>query len=97
MPGRGAVTIELACHIRQVDEFGLTLATEHFLEKNINYQIGGGLVESITGVREPLSFRVTSTWIDTNTGGYGAFAEFDNLSDGVKAAVRGWLANHATA
>lgn len=83
------VTIDLG--IQAINEFGVTLSSEHFLSKGSYIELKGSLVKEIINKDTPLKLTVNNSWIDEETKRYQAFCEFNYEDLQMMSTIRSYL------
>jgi hypothetical protein len=48
-------------------------------------------IHQVTGKQHPVLATVTNTWVDHDGAHFGAYAEFDDADEDLRAAVRRWI------
>jgi len=83
------VTIDLA--VQAVNEFGVTLTSDHFLSKGSYIELRGPLIQEIIKRDSPLKLSVNNSWIDEETKCYIAFCEFNYEDLQMMSTIRAYL------
>jgi CheY-like chemotaxis protein len=95
VPGGGAsASLELALEIRDVDEFGIVVSSEHSLNRGSVFHLEGQLPEEISKSRKPLLLTVLSSSPGSEMGSHLSFLEFDYTNEELMSNVRSWLVQY---
>jgi CheY-like chemotaxis protein len=78
-------------NICEVNEFGVTFKSPHFLGKGTYLEVQGEFIEKLTRTTHPLKITVNRSWKEENEDQYRAFCEFDYTDIDLKSAVRSFI------
>jgi len=85
-------TIKVGVEVQEIDEIGIRILSPHLVSKGTVLSLGGPEISAVTGRPKPALLTTTSTWLQNESGVYGAFLEF-NISDAeLVRNVRAWIA-----
>ena len=87
-----SVILDLAMEVLEIDESGIRIRSPHLVMKGTSISISAPLLTEITKSDRPKLMSVSSTWIERDTGVYGAYLEFDPMDAAFVLAVRTWIA-----
>ena len=77
--------------IIQINEFGLTLQSTHFIAKGTMLKVSGSFVEEVFGTSTPVKLFVNKSWIDSENHLYKAHCEYDYENENILNHVRSYL------
>lgn len=89
--GEFPVTMELELEVLEVDEFGIKVKSRHLITKGTPISLTGAFFVEVTGSERPKLVTVTTTWVEVDLSGYGAYLEFELADEKLLQAVRNWL------
>ena len=86
--------IDWSNDIVQINEFGLTLQSTHFIAKGTMLKVSGNFIEEIFGTTAPVKLFVNRSWIDSENHLYRAYCEYDYENENILNHIRSYLITH---
>lgn len=90
-PDHDKAYLSVSVSIAEIDELGVKLLSPHLVSKGTVVYLDHAFIHQVTGKPHPVLVTVTNTWVEAD-GACGAYAEFDEGDDELRAAVRRWIA-----
>jgi CheY-like chemotaxis protein len=84
--------LSLMVEITEVDELGVKFVSNHLVSKGTPLYLEHPFIHSLTAKEHPVLTTVTSTWVEPDGVSCGAYAEFDETDEELRASVRRWIA-----
>lgn len=93
--GEKAAQLHLDLELLGVDESGVRVRSRHLMRRGTVVSLEAPFLAQITQMSAPILVSVSTQWVETESGFYGAKLEFDLSDLDLTRAVRRWLASAA--